>query len=226
MRAGFSLPRQFAAAPRFVWTRAILGALIGVGVASLVCRLWLGGVDASLPFLIAPVGASAVLVFALPASPLAQPWPVIGGNSVSALMGILAFKLVPDGDLAAGLGVAGAIGAMAFARCLHPPGGAVALTAVLGTPAIHAAGWHYALVPVALNTAILVGLGWLFHKATRHSYAHRAQPVVLPPARDVTAEDIAVALAAYDEVIDVSPDDLLAVMRAAETAADKRLGRV
>lgn len=224
MTSRLSLPRQFAVTPVFAWARAMLGALIGIGLTCLVCRLWLGQAEGSLPFLIAPVGASAVLVFALPASPLAQPWPVIGGNSISALMGILAFKLVPDLDLAAGLGVAAAIGAMAAARCLHPPGGAVALTAVLGTPAIHAAGWEYALVPVALNTAIMVGAAWLFHKATRYSYPHRA--MASPPAtvRDVTAEDIAAALTRYDEVIDVSPEDLLSLIRAVEAEADSRRG--
>lgn len=218
----FVLPRQFAAAPMFVWLRAIIGAFIGVGVASLVCRLWLGAAPGALPYLVAPIGASAVIVFALPASPLAQPWPVIGGNTLSTLMGVLAGQLVPDPALAAGLAVAGAIAAMALARCLHPPGGAAALTAVLGTPAIHAAGFHYAFVPVALNTAILVGLAWLFHKATLHSYPHRATPAPAPAAPDVTAQDIAATLADYDELIDVSPDDLLALLRAAEARAIAR----
>jgi CBS domain-containing membrane protein len=214
------LPRQFAAVPMLGWVRAMLGALIGIGVASLVCRHWLGSDAGALPFLIAPVGASAVLVFALPASPLAQPWPVLGGNTVSAVMGVLAYQAVPDPDLAAGLAVAGAIGAMAFLRCLHPPGGAVALTAVIGGPVIHAAGWHYALVPVALNTAILVGLAWIVHKVARHSYPHRAMAAPAPSARPVTAADIAAVLSRYDEVIDVSPDDLLTILRAAEAEAE------
>ena len=219
---GLHLPRQFAATPWFAWVRAMLGALIGIGITAFVCHIWLGAAPQGLPFLIAPVGASAVLVFALPASPLAQPWPVIGGNTLSALMGVVAYQLVPDASVAAGLAVALAIGGMAFARCLHPPGGPVALTAVLGGPAIHAAGWHYALIPVALNTAILVGLAWLFHTATRHSYPHRAMAMPAPRAQQVTAADIAAALAHYDEVIDVSPDDLLALLRDAEAEADKR----
>lgn len=216
------LARQFGAASMLGWVRAMLGALVGVGVASLICRLWLGNAVGVLPYLVAPVGASAVLVFALPASPLAQPWPVLGGNSVSALMGVLAYKFIPNPDVAAGLAVAGAIGAMAFLRCLHPPGGAVALTAVIGGPVIHAAGWHFALVPVALNTAILVGLAWFFHKAMRHSYPHRAMAAPAVSARRVTAEDIAAALSRNDEVIDVSPDDLLTLLRAAQAEAEQR----
>lgn len=218
----FTLPLQFGAAPALGWLRAMCGALFGIGITGLICRLWLGDAAGALPFLVAPVGASAVLVFALPASPLAQPWPVIGGNLVSALVGVAMFKLVPQPNLALGLAVGLAIGAMAACRCLHPPGGAIALTAVIGGPAIHAAGFHYALVPVALNSAILVGLAWLFNNAARHSYPHRAAPTPPVPNRDISAEDIRAALAHYQEVIDVNPDDLLMILRAAEAEAEAR----
>jgi CBS domain-containing membrane protein len=57
------------------------------------------------------VGASAVLVFAVPNSPLAQPWAVVGGNTVSALVGVLAVRWLGHSDLAAGLAVgAGLVG--------------------------------------------------------------------------------------------------------------------
>lgn len=217
-----SPPRQFVATSIAVWLRAFLGVLLGVGLTSLICRVWLGDMAGSLPYLVAPIGASAVIVFALPASPLAQPWPVIGGNAVSALMGIFAYHVGLGPDVTAGLAVAGAIGAMALGRCLHPPGGAVALTAALGTPAIHAAGLHYALVPVALNSAILVGLAWLFHKATGHSYPHRPMPAPALRQPEVTAQDIAGVLRDYDELVDVSADDLLALLRAAEARAATR----
>lgn len=200
----------------------MLGALFGIATASLICRLWLGDAPASLPFLVAPMGASAVLVFALPASPLAQPWPVIGGNMISALVGVALYHLEPEPNFAAGLAVGLAIGVMALLRCLHPPGGAVALTAVIGGPAIHAAGFHYALVPVALNSAILVGLAWVFNNSTRHSYPHRAVAKPAIENKDITAEDIRSALEQYEEVIDVNPDDLLMLLRAAEAQAEKR----
>lgn len=216
------LPMQFAPAPAFGWLRAMLGALFAIGATSLICRLWLGDAPNSLPFLIAPIGASAVLVFALPASPLAQPWPVIGGNIVSALVGIVMFHWVPDPNFAAGLAVAVALGAMALLRCLHPPGGAVALSGVIGGAAIHTAGWHYALVPVALNSTILIGLAWLFHKATGHSYPHQAMPTPPRASRDVTADDIRAALVNYEEIIDVHPDDLLMLLRAAQAHAEAR----
>lgn len=220
-----TLPRQFIGISTFGWLRAAFGALCGIAIASLICRLWLGADPAALPYLVAPIGATAVLVFALPASPLAQPWPALGGNTVSALVGVLVYKFVPDPSLAAGLAVAGAIAAMSLARCLHPPGGAVALMGVIGGASIHAAGWSYAIVPVALNTAILVGLAWIINNATRHSYPHRAMapPVVAGP--EISLEDIDAALGAYDEMIDVAHEDLLALFRAAEGNAMKRAAK-
>ena len=111
------------------------------------------------------MGASAVLLFAVPASPMAQPWPIIGGNVVSALVGIAVAKVVPDPTLAIGLAVGLAIGCMSILRCLHPPGGAAALTGVIGGPAVAAAGFMFPFVPVALNAVALVALGWAVPQA-------------------------------------------------------------
>ncbi|MGO7623898.1 HPP family protein, partial [Rhizobium ruizarguesonis] len=85
-----------------------------------------------LPLIVAPMGASAVLLFAVPARPLAQPWSIIGGHTISALMGIIAAYFMRDSIIATGVGVSLAIGAMSFARCLQPPGVAAALTAEHG----------------------------------------------------------------------------------------------
>ena len=82
------------------------------------------------------MGASALLLFAIPSSPLAQPWSIVGGNTVSALIGLLVSRYVPEPAVAAGCAVAFAIAAMSLLRCLHPPGGAAALTAALGGPAV------------------------------------------------------------------------------------------
>jgi CBS domain-containing membrane protein len=98
---------------------AALGALAGVGLATLCCWLALGGPPELT--IVAPIGASAVLVFAVPASPL------VGGNAVSALVGLAVGQALGDPFLAAGIATALAIGAMSLARCLHPPGGAIAL---------------------------------------------------------------------------------------------------
>ena len=115
--------------------RLVIGALIGIFLTGLLCHL-IGGDDLKrLPWLVAPLGASAVLVFALPASPMAQPWAVVGGNTLSALVGIVGVHgvyLLGAPELAAALAVATAIALMLTLRCLHPPGGATALMMVLG----------------------------------------------------------------------------------------------
>lgn len=224
--------RRLSPVGRTAWPRSCIGALCGIVITGTVCELW-AGTPGSFPVLIAPIGASAVLLFAVPASPLAQPWSIVGGNTLSALSGILCAMLFPEMIVAAACAVALAIAVMSLARCLHPPGGAVALTAVIGGPAIAAAGWSFALVPVALNSVLLLGVGWLFNNATRHSYPHRAPavPATLHQTADAapqdrvgyTAADIDAVLARYDELLDVSRDDLDALFRQVETQAYRRL---
>jgi CBS domain-containing membrane protein len=149
----------------------------GIGMTGALCSLAFGS-DPRLPMLIAPVGASAVLLFAVPASPLAQPWPIIGGNVLSAIIGTVVGMLIQNQVLAAGVAVALAIAAMSVARCLHPPGGAAALTAVLAGPSVAAAGYLFPIVPIGGNSIVLVALGWVFHRFPRHSYPHVSTPVV------------------------------------------------
>ncbi len=112
---------------------------------------------------IAPMGASAVLLFGVPSSPLAQPWSIVGGNVLSALIGVTVGMLVPDAALACGLAAALAIAGMYFLRCLHPPGGAVALTAILGGAGVHSEGYHFVLTPVLLNSLMLALLAIVFN---------------------------------------------------------------
>src|SRR4051812_41843899 len=118
---------------------ACLGALAGITLTGLICG-WFFGEGPHIPLIVAPMGASAVLLFAVPASPLAQPWPIIGGNTISAFMGVLAAHFIPDPIIAIGVGVSLAIAAMSLTRSLHPPGGAAALTALIGGPAVTSAG--------------------------------------------------------------------------------------
>lgn len=195
---------------------ACVGALVGIALTGFVGALVTGGAAGVL--LVAPMGASAVLVFAVPASPLAQPWPVVGGNTLSALVGIAAAALVPVPALAAGLAVGAAILVMSLTRSLHPPGGAAALLAVLGGPAVAALGWRFAFVPVLLNAASLAGLGVLFHRLSGHSYPHRPSPVPLAHPEDVDA-----ALADLGETLDVAREDIDALLaRVAHHARARR----
>jgi len=209
-----------------------VGALLGVMLTGLICDAILGS-GAHLPLIVAPVGASAVLLFAVPASPLAQPWPIIGGNTISALVGVTAVHLIADPFLASGLGVSLAILAMSFTRSLHPPGGAVALTAVIGGPAVVSAGYAFPFVPVALNSLLLVALGVAFHRLSRRSYPHVPAPAVsnthqtsdLPAVMRVgfRREDIDAALLALNETFDIDRDDLDRIFRRIELQSLVRL---
>ncbi len=200
---------------------ASAGGLIGIALTGAIALLLLGSWEL-LPWLVAPMGAAAVLVFAVPASPLAQPWPVIGGNTISALVGITAARLVPEPALAAGVAVGGAILVMSLCRCLHPPGGAAALTAVVGGPAVLSMGYLFAFVPVGLNAVLLTLAGIAFHRLSGHAYPHRPAPVApLAPER----EDVDRALADLGETFDIDREDLVVlVQHAVRHAAERRAG--
>ena len=213
--------------------RGGLGALVGLMVAGLVARAIAGGAPLTSPLLIAPIGASAVLVFAVPASPLAQPHSVVFGNVLSALIGIACAQVFHDAPFVGPLAVALAIAVMSLGGCLHPPGGAVALICALAGPDLAKAGWMFALTPVGLDSLLLVLAGMAFHRLTGRSYPHRA-PVVAdsphktsdapPGARaGFTTGDLDAALAQYGELLDVSRDDLDALFRQVELQAHQRL---
>ncbi len=224
--------RAFAPAPVTVSRREMLlsclGALLGV-----LCAAWIGqrilvGFN---PWFIAPMGASAVLLFAVPSSPLAQPWSIIGGNVVSALIGVTCAAHIDDAAVASSLAAALAIGAMFALRCLHPPSGAVALTAVLGGPTIKALGYAFVLWPVAIDSLLLLMAALLFNVSARRRYPHRAlvQPTPHltrdkpPSARlGLTVQDLDVALRARGELLDISQDDLEELFIQAEGRAWKR----
>lgn len=204
---------------------ACVGAVFGIALTGAI-SVWFLGDGGALPLLVAPMGAAAVLVFAVPASPLAQPWSVVGGNIVSAVVGVTAVRFVPAPHLAAGVAVGGAILAMSLLRCLHPPGGAAALTAVVGGPTVLAAGYDFALVPVGLNAVLLMLTGVAFHRLSGHSYPHRPVPVARVPADGVPhPEDLDRALEDLGETLDVTREDLDLLFLRMEHHASARQAR-
>jgi CBS domain-containing membrane protein len=223
--------RGFVPAPLILgWRERVLGC-IGAGLGLLgteaISRLALG--DAA-PWFLVPMGASAVLLFAVPASPLAQPWSIVGGNVVAALVGVAFAQLVPDREIAAALAGSVAIAVMFSLRCLHPPSGAVALTAVLGGPEVHALGYGFVVAPVLLNSLLLLALALVFNNLLRHRYPHAAAPagapvplVTQPPVvPGFSHEDLAAVLREHDELLDISEDDLEDILRRVEQRAFSR----
>jgi CBS domain-containing membrane protein len=101
--------------------------------------------------IIASMGASAVLLFAVPHGPLSQPWPVVGGHLLSAAIGVTCYLFISSQLFAASIAVGLSIGVMYYCRCIHPPGGATALAAVVGGPEVHQLGYEFLLTPVLYN---------------------------------------------------------------------------
>jgi CBS domain-containing membrane protein len=219
---------------RAEFLRGGLGALAGIGLAALTARVIPGG-PAALPFIVAPMGATAVLLFAAPASPLAQPWSLLVGNLSSTLVGVAAGQLIGDVTLAAAAAVATAIPLMMLLRCVHPPGGACALFAAVGGPAVADQGFAFALWPVGVNTVVLLVVGALVNNLTGRPYPHFPEPLPQPKGADPTpservgvrTEDVRQAMARLDRGLDILPGDVMELVREAEAQAlDRRLGQL
>ena len=208
-----------------------LGGILAIFFTTLIAQRYIGGV--SLPFMLASMGASTVLLLGAPHSPLAQPWAFAGGHLVSAFVGITCAATIPNVYLAAGLSVGLSITAMYYLRCLHPPGGATALLTVIGDQQIHALGYHFMLTPVLVNVAVLLGVALVINnlipgrrypanlalpgKADKHA-GDRSSPVKL----SFDKEDLLAALREMDGYIDVSGEDLTRIYGLATLHAHQR----
>lgn len=222
----------FAPVPVAVAKREVLyscvGACLGLLGAYWICQHTLGGFNV---WFVAPMGASAVLLFAVPSSPMAQPWSIVGGNLVSASIGVACALWIDDTGLAVSVAAALAIAVMFALRCLHPPSGAVALTAVLGGPPITSLGFQFVIWPVAVNSVMLLVAALLFNAAVGRRYPHgphananahltRDEP---PSARlGFTTKDLDDALQQRGELLDISKDDLEELFIQAEHRAYRR----
>ncbi len=211
------------------WARLVAGALLGIFVSGVVSQAFGTSFVSASPWLMAPLGASAVLVFAVPASPMAQPWNVVAGNTASALLGIGVVQMTQHlgaNHWAAALAVSMAIGLMLVLRCLHPPGGATALMVVLGGISDPV----FALYPVMLNSALLVVCGMAYNNATGRAYPHAQLASSKAPDDKATHEfdaDLDAVLARYNQVLDVSRADLHTLLTQTRLRAfDRKLAEV
>lgn len=144
-----------------------LGSAIAIGIIGFLSSMYFEPRDVTL--MIAPFGASAVLVCASIKSPLAQPRNLIGGHIISGLVGVQCYQLF--GGVAwvgASLAVSLAIAAMLVTRTLHPPAGGTALLAVVGGEKIHNLGYLYAFVPVGVGALILLVVALLVNNIPKH----------------------------------------------------------
>jgi CBS-domain-containing membrane protein len=143
-----------------------IGAFLGIGAVACVGAQFFSGHDLSL--MIGSFGASAVLLYGAPRSPLAQPRNLLGGHVISALVGVICWQLLHDfPSLAQALAVASAIALMHLTRTLHPPGGATALIATLGSQEIQRLGFWYVLMPATLGPLILLLVALVVNNLSR-----------------------------------------------------------
>lgn len=152
--------------------RAGLGAFTGLALAGAFILSPTIDLELGL-YLVAPFGASSVLLFAVPNSPLAQPWSAIVGNVVAALVGVAVCLVVKDPILRIALAVGLAITAIILCRALHPPAGAVAMTVAMSPDAVQELGFYFALMPIGLGTVALVLVAIAYGRITGRHYPFR-----------------------------------------------------
>lgn len=199
---------------------SVLGGFVGILCTVYISTLFVG-VEGAV-YIVPSMGASAVLLFAVPHSPLGQPWNVFGGHLISAAIGVMCAQLIPIDIVAAAASAGLAIGAMYYARCIHPPGGATALAAVIGGSQIHALGFQYILTPVLINTLTILLVAFLFN----FLFKWRRYPTLLASKETSASQcldgyapidhkDFVYALSQIDSFIDVTEEDLLQIYRLA-----------
>ena len=207
-----------------------VGGFLGIGGILLVTTSVLPVTSAGL--IVASMGASAVLLFAVPHGKLSQPWALIGGHFISACIGVTCAKWIPNTTLAAAVAVGLAIGAMHYARCIHPPGGASSLAAVVSGSKVHALGYLYVLTPVMLNVLVILLVAivvnfpfrWRMYPAGLKLLLKKyssAEPLELREQPGIQLPDIRHAIEQMDIVVDVTDDDLKEIFRLARVHASE-----
>ncbi|MGD8566802.1 MAG: HPP family protein [Gammaproteobacteria bacterium] len=194
------------------WVSAV-GGFIGVLLTIVICNYVLGS-EAYL--VVASLGASAVLVFALPHVNVTQPWSLVGGQVISGLVGVTCARYIPDIAMATSAAVGLAILFMYYLGCIHPPGGATAVAAVIGGPELQAMGYHYVMTPILVNAVMILILAIVINFAFRW----RRYPVYLmrrlikdrmhqlQVSSLFTSDDLRQAMKQLDLYVDVNEEDL------------------
>ncbi|MEN3943227.1 HPP family protein [Prosthecobacter sp. SYSU 5D2] len=176
---------------------------------------------------IASMGATAVLLFSVPHGQLSQPWPVIAGHGFSAIIGVLCARYISHQALAGACAVGLAIGLMHQFKCIHPPGGATALIAVIGGPPIHDLGYSFVLFPILINAALMVSLAVLlnacFSWRRYPAFLNRRPPAPAPSRPGPSHEEVVAALKRLDSFVDITEDDLVRLCQMLSTSAPAKV---
>ncbi|HEV7272101.1 HPP family protein [Pseudoxanthomonas sp.] len=212
-----------------------IGALLGIVAVYWLTR-WTfpeyaaGAVGGAL--MVTSMGASAVLLFAVPQGALSQPWAVVGGHLLSAFIGVSCQKLFPGHAWTAALAVGLAVLGMYYLRCIHPPGGATALAAVIGGPDVHALGYHFLLMPILINVVAIMAMAIAFNalfpwrRYPAHLHRRREAKRITQPAQrqfELTQEDFAAAMEQLNSYVDITTENLTELLELAKQHAEKNI---
>lgn len=218
----------FDAVPPQEKMRSALAAMTGILLVGLSVHF----VPESYPLtLLASSGASAALLYAVPHSPMAQPWPLVGGHILSALAGWVCSLLVPDPLVGSAIAAGVSILVMQLLHCLHPPGVATALIIVLNADRFHQYGWQWVAAIVTANALFSLLMALLINNLIpgRRYPAHQKPAEHPAPVEGASValgrENIEWALTQMDSVIDVSEEDLLEIYRMASGHARENNSR-
>jgi len=214
-----------------------LASIIAIFLVMLCSQFFLAPHD--LPWIVASMGASAVLLFAVPQGPLSQPWPFVAGHLISGFVGVTVVLFIDDLVIASCLAVSSAIFFMYITGSLHPPGGATALTVVVGGSSIQSLGYMYLLTPVGIN--LLVMLLWALivnNLLPNRCYPNGIQDVFSQKTMDdshqpeqnslnISKEDVHEVLKEMNIFVDVSEADLNKIFHLSlNQLRKKRIGEV
>ena len=186
---------------------------------------------ASTIVLLASMGASSVLLFGLPNSPLARPWSFAAGHLISATVGLSCSHLFSDLALMAAVTIGCVLFVMYLFECMHPPGGATALVPVIAS-ADTVLGYDFLLYPVALNVFVMLAVALLLQKfwlkQGMQKPSQQYDPIHLHHDKSplnrlgLQTEDLLSALNSFDTVIDISEQDLERLYHQAQLHAYQR----
>lgn len=181
--------------------------------------------------MVTSMGATAVLLFAVPQGALSQPWAVIGGHLLSAFVGVTVQQLLPDQTWTPALAVGLAVGVMHYLRCMHPPGGATALAAVIGGAEIYRLEYFYLLMPILINVVSIMVMAIAFNAffPWRRYPAHLTRRKLAKPAVaserqfELTQEDFSAAMEQLNSYVDITSENLTQLLELAKQHAEKNI---
>jgi CBS domain-containing membrane protein len=182
--------------------------------------------------LMASMGASAFLLFIVPHSPMAQPWPLLGGHLVSAIVAVAVIHLTDNAIVAGACIVGGSLLAMQLLNCLHPPGAATALAAMAGAQ-LYNLEVQFIVYAVVGNAAVMLLMAYVINNLflrkryplpkSPHSHYEQNRKTPSQVMPNLNVDDIQWALGQMDGIVDASEEDLIGIYELAlEHASTKK----